>query len=157
MFKMEVYLKSICFILLTAKVICNIVYEGDPAVLVCTIASDAYPSWNGPPHISGRSTLYNYEASQHFNPALIDNKLLRMKWAENKRDLNFTSVLQEDEGNYSCSAASIGTMSITVTVEGVPETPTISISPTKDAYIEGNTLTFMCAIQDFLIHNEGNT
>ncbi|XP_052803252.1 uncharacterized protein LOC128233562 isoform X2 [Mya arenaria] len=239
MFKMEVYLKSICFILLTAKVICNIVYEGDPAVLVCTIASDAYPSWNGPPHISGRSTLYNYEASQHFNPALIDNKLLRMKWAENKRDLNFTSVLQEDEGNYSCSAASIGTMSITVTVEGrifsrpgkqpiliynhnytndgsvvlvspsgnifqaicldgncyndqylncslsssgnisngsfhiildtfwhgqegeyqfesagsvlktitvfLLETPTISISPTKDAYIEGNTLTFMCA------------
>jgi len=62
-----------------------------------------YPQWSGPPVQSfGLPTLYNYETSSKFNPNLDQDKLSRMSWAENQRDLTFSPVTRDEDGVYEC-------------------------------------------------------
>jgi len=71
-------------------------------VLVCTFDVE-YPSWSGPPiDAHGYPTLYNYGGSSNFNPYLDQDKLQRMSWANNKRDLVLNPVSRADEGDYKC-------------------------------------------------------
>ena len=71
-------------------------------VIECGINAH-YPQWSGPPvQSSGTNTLYNYETSSKFNPNLDQNKLSRMSWADNQRDLTFSPVTRDEDGVYEC-------------------------------------------------------
>jgi len=72
-------------------------------VVVCAFDVE-YPSWSGPPPMSpgGLYPLYNYGRNPNFFPNLDPDKLQRMSWANNKRDLVLNPVSRADEGDYTC-------------------------------------------------------
>jgi len=80
------------------------VESNSTAVIVCNINVE-YPSWSGPSLSTHDWTTYNYNNHPDFNPFLSQDKLQRMSWADNKRDLVLNPVTREDDGDYYCSYA----------------------------------------------------
>jgi len=88
------------------------------AVIVCNINVE-YPSWSGPPlNAHGWVTSYSDSGFSYFNPYLSQDKLQRMSWADNKKDLVLNPVTREDEGNYECYYAGMRWV-ITLNVRGI--------------------------------------
>ena len=81
--------------------------ENNTSVVVVCKFDVEYPSWSGPP-ISplGSYPLYNYGRNPNFFPNLDPDKLQRMSWANNKRDLVLNPVSRADEGDYTCAIPS---------------------------------------------------
>jgi len=79
--------------------------NGTAATLECSINNEViigYPAWYGPP-ITNDSRLKYSSSTGAFNPALGE-KLNRLSWASNKRDLQLNPVTRIDEGEYECAA-----------------------------------------------------
>jgi len=74
-------------------------------VLVCIIPGFyQYPAWQGPPMDSdGFLTTYNNVQYPNFNPAIGQDRLSRLNWTDNHRDLKLSPVTRADEGDYACS------------------------------------------------------
>jgi len=69
-------------------------------VLVCGISGQyQYPAWSGPP-VRGDGYLTTYNGGATFNPYL--DKVSRLRWADNLRDLKLSNVTRGDEGTYQC-------------------------------------------------------
>jgi len=77
--------------------------EGNATVVLVCAFQFEYPLWMGPPlSATGSLTTYNHHGKSNFNPNLDEDKLQRMSWADNKRDLVFNPVARSDEGEYLC-------------------------------------------------------
>jgi len=72
-------------------------------VIVCNIDVE-FPSWSGPPlSAQGSLTRYNFHDYSDFLQNLDKDKLQRMSWANNNRDLVFNPVTRNDDGEYYCN------------------------------------------------------
>ena len=72
-------------------------------VIVCNIDVEL-PSWSGPPlSAHGFLTRYNFHDYPDFLQNLDTDKLQRMSWANNNRDLVFNFVTRKEEGEYYCN------------------------------------------------------
>jgi len=80
------------------------VENGTTATIVCGMAGVTLPMWTGPAIMDtvGILTQYNYANSTAFNPALGQEKLSRLSWAANNRDLTLSPVTRHDAGTYQC-------------------------------------------------------
>lgn len=73
------------------------VENGSIVTLKCLL-SGSLPEWKGPPN----AMSYSYLNDTIFNPDLGQEKLRRLHWAFNKRDLNVFPVTRDDQGSYQC-------------------------------------------------------
>ena len=88
-------------------------------VLVCAFDVD-YSMWRGPPlYAVGSLTTYNYPNSSKLNPNIGPDKLQRMGWADNKRDLVLYPVTRADDGNYECFDYELRRWAVLLTVRGI--------------------------------------
>jgi len=76
---------------------------GTEATIMCMLLSDFLPAWRGPPLSGNVSSIYTYEGRAEFNPDLGQEKMSRMSWATNNRDLRLKSVTFDDTGIYECA------------------------------------------------------
>ena len=75
---------------------------GTEATIVCGFSA-LYPAWKGPPLNEYNLNLeYNFGGSATFNFYLGWEKLSRMSWATNNRDLRLSPVVLDDIGVYEC-------------------------------------------------------
>ena len=76
---------------------------GTELTIVCGLSAN-FPSWRGPPLFDYKYiSYYNYEGSAVFNSDLGQEKLSRMSWATNNRDLRLSPVTLDEMGVYVCS------------------------------------------------------
>ena len=76
------------------------VENGTTVTIVCNLAA-TLPEWRGSP-VEAHGTVYNYQNDTKFNPALGQEKLSRLRWAANNRDLTLSPVTRDDAGTYQC-------------------------------------------------------
>lgn len=74
------------------------VENDDPVTIVCNLAA-FLPQWTGPPFTSTGTPL-TYNNAYTFNPNL--EKVSRLSWAANHRDLTLNPVTRDDAGTYQC-------------------------------------------------------
>jgi len=77
------------------------VENGTTVTIWCNMGV-TFPEWRGPPVATqGTSTVYNYQYMSIFNH-FGNEKLSRLSWAANNRDLRLSPVTKDDEGTYQC-------------------------------------------------------
>jgi len=89
------------------------VENGTDVTIVCNMGV-TLPAWTGPPD-SMAYTMYNYTS---FNPAIGTDKMNRLSWAANNRDLILYPITMDDAGTYQCQS-NFQTWVINLTVRGM--------------------------------------
>lgn len=86
-------------------------YVGTMASLVCDIEFYNYPGWLGPPN----DLTYNYQSHPLFNQNMGE-KIDRLFWDSNNRDLIIRNITLTDAGNYQCTGG-FDSYSVTLVVK----------------------------------------
>ena len=76
------------------------VENGTQAVIHCPIAEKEYPAWLGP--LNGTQWLFNYLFSSQWRPDIGMDKISRLSWSENQRNLVINPATFTDSGRYTC-------------------------------------------------------